>query len=287
MITYNHEKFIQEAIEGVLMQQCDFEIELIVANDCSTDKTDAVIQNILKNHPRANWIKYTNHPINKGMMPNFIWALQQCKGKYIALCEGDDYWTDPLKLQKQVDFLEKNEEYVLCFHPCDLLISTSKVKPYIQSQDLDRINYEYTIKNLLINWNIPTASMIFRNFEDELPQWVSEVASGDIALAMILFKKGKFKLLKEWMSVYRINGSGISSQHVGYKMIHKRAFLYYHLNNFFNFKYEQDIYDALNQIYIIFSNQEELKSINKLEQSFFKRVIKKIYKKIKQNWQSL
>ncbi|MDO9260985.1 MAG: glycosyltransferase, partial [Flavobacteriaceae bacterium] len=104
MITYNHENYIQQAIEGVLMQTCNFEVELIIANDCATDKTDEVIQEIIKNHPNSSWIKYTNHSQNKGMMPNFIWAMQQCKGKYIALCEGDDYWTDPLKLQKQVEF---------------------------------------------------------------------------------------------------------------------------------------------------------------------------------------
>ena len=113
MITYGHEKFIEEAINGVLMQECDFVVELIIANDCSPDKTDAVIQNILCNHPRASWIKYIKHDKNLGMMPNFIFAMQECKGKYIALCEGDDYWTDPSKLQKQVDFLEANSDYVI------------------------------------------------------------------------------------------------------------------------------------------------------------------------------
>ena len=101
MITYGHEKFIREAIEGVLMQECDFEVELILANDCSPDQTDSVIQDIIKNHPKGCWIKYIRQENNIGMMPNFIFALKQCKGKYIALCEGDDYWTDPLKLQKQ------------------------------------------------------------------------------------------------------------------------------------------------------------------------------------------
>ena len=114
MVTYNHEKFISEAIEGVLIQQTNFSFELIIANDASTDGSDKIINEFIANHPKGNLIKYFKHEKNVGMMQNFTFALGHCKGKYIALCEGDDYWTDPLKLQKQVDFLEANEDY------CDL-----------------------------------------------------------------------------------------------------------------------------------------------------------------------
>lgn len=111
MITFNHEPYIREAINGVLMQKVNFELELIIADDCSTDNTAGIINDVLDNHANSSIIRYTRHQTNKGMMPNFIWALQQCKGEYIALCEGDDYWTDPYKLQKQVDFLEDNKDY--------------------------------------------------------------------------------------------------------------------------------------------------------------------------------
>ena len=135
MITYGHEKFIEQAINGVLMQECDFEVELIIANDCSPDRTDAVIQNILKNHPRASWIKYIKHEKNLGMMPNFIFALQECQGKYVALCDGDDYWTDAFKLQKQVDFLESNPKFGICFHSVEEIslfeISKNRIFPNI------------------------------------------------------------------------------------------------------------------------------------------------------------
>ncbi len=123
MITYGHEKFIEQAINGVLMQECDFEVELIIANDSSPDQTDAVIQSILDNHPRASWIKYTKHEKNLGMMPNFIFALKECVGEYIALCDGDDYWTDTLKLKKQVVFLDRNKDYVACFHNSEVILS--------------------------------------------------------------------------------------------------------------------------------------------------------------------
>lgn len=100
MITYGHEKFIEQAINEVLMQEGDFEVELIIANDCSPDQTDAIIRNILENHPRASSIKYINHDKNLGIMPNFLFAMKEYNDKYIALCDGDDYWSDPLNLQK-------------------------------------------------------------------------------------------------------------------------------------------------------------------------------------------
>lgn len=108
MITYNHEAFIGEAIEGILMQLCDYEIELIIADDCSTDNTGIVIKQYIDTHPKGYWIKYSYHENNKGMIPNFLWALQQAKGNYIALCEGDDYWLDSNKLKNQLEFLTTN-----------------------------------------------------------------------------------------------------------------------------------------------------------------------------------
>jgi len=114
MITYAHEQFIKQAIEGVLMQQCDFDVELIIADDCSPDTTESIVNDICQTHPNASWIKYTKHKNNLGMMPNFIFALEQAEGKFIALCEGDDYWIDPLKLKKQVDVFKKYPETVIC-----------------------------------------------------------------------------------------------------------------------------------------------------------------------------
>lgn len=110
MITFNHEPYIKQAIEGVLMQKCDFPIELIIGEDYSTDNTRQICEEYALNN---NEIKLLSSNINIGVIPNLIKILQACKGKYLALCEGDDYWTDPYKLQKQVDFLEANPDYGL------------------------------------------------------------------------------------------------------------------------------------------------------------------------------
>ncbi len=108
MITYGHEKYIREAIDGVLMQQCDFAVELLLANDSSPDNSDIVIHDIMKNHPKSNRIRYVKHEKNIGMMPNFLFALKEAKGKYIARLDDHDIWTDVHKLSKQVALLEKD-----------------------------------------------------------------------------------------------------------------------------------------------------------------------------------
>ncbi len=223
MITYGHENYIRQAIEGVLMQECDFEVELIVANDSSPDQTDVVIQNILGNHPRASWIKYIKHERNLGMMPNFIFAMQQCTGEYIALCEGDDYWTDSLKLQKQVDFLEANLEYVLCFHEIVILKTNGEIVDDFITKVPD--NYE-TIETLARLGNyIHTPSVVFRNLIREYPFELMEAPFGDFFLYMMLAEHGKLKYLKEKMAVYR-EGVGIISTMSALKIANNNVRLY-------------------------------------------------------------
>lgn len=211
MITYNHEKFIREAIEGVLMQQCNYPIELIIADDCLPDNTKVVVESF-KSHPNYHWIKYTKHIENKGMMPNFMWAMEQAQCKYIALCEGDDYWTDPYKLQKQVDFLEANPEYVLCFHPVKVLQLDGQFIPDpIEERFLKITNFPIQKKDLLNIGNfIHTPSVVFRNVIHELPEMFQLSPVGDYLLYIILGDYGFFKRLNDEMAVYR-KGVGIYS----------------------------------------------------------------------------
>ncbi|SEO49543.1 Glycosyltransferase involved in cell wall bisynthesis [Flavobacterium sp. CF108] len=251
MITYGHEKFIEEAINGVLMQEVDFQVELIISNDASPDRTHEIVNSIIGNHPRGNWINYIKHESNIGMMLNSQFVLQASKGEFIAICEGDDYWTDPLKLKKQIDFLEANPDYVMCFHRCQFL-TLENGNLNLFNQNLKMIDYEYNLYGLLYYWNIPTASIVFRNVflkeENVFPQEFLNVKSGDIALASYLFQFGKFFLFKEMMCVYRIFGLGVSVTHKDFRMIHYRAELYCKINEYYNFKYEREIYKALHDI---------------------------------------
>ena len=121
-ITYNHQDFIEECLNGFFIQQCNFDVELVISDDKSTDGTVKVIERCLQRKPDNFTIRFTAHETNMGAAPNFVWCMEQCAGKYIALCEGDDYWTDPHKLQKQVDFLEANPN---CY-----LYTTNAVRQY-------------------------------------------------------------------------------------------------------------------------------------------------------------
>jgi len=210
MITYGHENFIEQAINSVLMQQTDFDIELIVANDCSPDNTDIVIQRILKENPKASFVRYIKHEKNIGMMPNFLTTINQCKGKYIALCEGDDYWTDHFKLQKQVDLLENNLESIGCYHRVEILNETLKEINYSHIYN-EPIANASTIDILKCHF-IPTLSLVFRNDKALVfPKWFSESPVGDIPLELLLSLKGNFKFLEDTMGVYRYSDKGVSS----------------------------------------------------------------------------
>ena len=111
MITYNHEKFLSTAIESVLMQEVSFPFEVVIGDDSSTDSTGDLCRKYALRNPDI--IRLSSKDRNLGMITNFITTLSVCKGDFIAICEGDDYWIDPFKLQKQVNFLENNPGYAL------------------------------------------------------------------------------------------------------------------------------------------------------------------------------
>lgn len=215
ILTYGHEKFIEQAINSVLMQECDFDFELIISNDCSPDNTDAVIQKILKNHPRASCITYFNHGKNLGAGSNSIFVLELCKGKYIAACEGDDYWIDPFKLQKQVDFLEANPDYVLSFHKIKILNPDGS----LVSDFITKVPENYETQETLARLGnyIHTPSIVFRNVIKDYPKELLISPIGDYFLYMLLTEYGKIKYIEDEMAVYRY-GVGVHSTRSQTKM---------------------------------------------------------------------
>ena len=204
MITYGHEKYIEEAIRGVFLQKTNFPLELIISNDKSPDSTDEIIKNIIKSAPENISVNYIQHLENIGMLPNFISTLKMAEGKYIAVCEGDDYWTDENKLQKQIDFLEKNEDFTLTFHNVfirngETLRMDLDYEKRLSSKDI------YTIDDLSKGNFIHTLSVVFRNMEIEFPEWYFSSFLGDYPIWLWLSKKGKIKYFPEKMGVYREN----------------------------------------------------------------------------------
>ncbi|MFN3555778.1 MAG: glycosyltransferase [Bacteroidales bacterium] len=208
MITYNHEPFIAQAIEGVLMQETNFKVELVIGEDCSTDGTRQICETYAAQYP--DQIRLLPSEKNLGMMPNFIRTLQACEGKYIALCEGDDYWTDPLKLQKQVDFLEVNDRYVAVFHNSEYFDTINGVKRnYHDWYDNKDISPEQMI--LGGGYIYPTASLLFRKpITENYPDFLLNAKAGDRAISLFLITKGRFYYIAEKMSVYRFHQGGVS-----------------------------------------------------------------------------
>ena len=209
MITYNHEKYIEQAINGVLMQECDFEIELIISNDCSTDKTNEIVHNICQNHPKAALIKYHFQKKNIGMMNNFAFAINQCSGQYIALCEGDDYWTDSLKLKKQIDFMVSNPEISFTFHRAEILHKDKFQLNYRNKFYIDRKTFETKHLFRKAGARYCTASSIFRKdvFEN-FPNWILKCHVADFPIVFLALQKGKVGYLEDVMCVYRLESEG-------------------------------------------------------------------------------
>ncbi|WP_179338061.1 glycosyltransferase [Winogradskyella ludwigii] len=284
MITYGHEKYIEQAIEGVLMQECNFDLELIIADDCSPDGTDKIIDDIKKNHTNGFWIEYTKHSTNKGMMPNFIWALEQCQSKYIALCEGDDYWTDPLKLQKQVDFLEANTDYSICFHRVKILRGTELFNDVSIEARYNRIKEERATLNDLLEFGnfMHTPSVMFRNRKSEFPMEFKYSSVGDYFLHILNAQKGYIKRLEEVMAVYR-DGVGVFSTLNQLEQLKK--IIHYQICLISYLEEDEQKKIILNKL---FSNMEKLekqllKPDSLAKQLSFKKIIKLLLIKLKKH----
>ena len=207
MITYGHEKYIREAIEGVLMQECDFEVELILANDCSPDRTDEIIQDIIKNHPKGSWIKYFKHKSNIGIMPNFLFALNQCHGKYVAMCEGDDYWITSDKLQKQVNILENNKDVGLVYTNVKLFMQkggyfVDSPERYVQKQS-DVIPQMLKSKFVEFATTVFRKSILFKAI-GILKKELENKVIGDTRIILEVINYSELYYLNDITTVYRI-----------------------------------------------------------------------------------
>ena len=222
MITYAHELYIQEAIESVLMQECDFEVELIVANDCSPDRTDAIVKDLIQTHPKGHWINYTRHETNKGMMGNFVWTLNRASSKYIALCEGDDYWTDPLKLQKQVDFLEGNAVYSMCSHQTESFFNHNKKISRTIGVFTEGFEILTTKDIIRGGYIIHTSSLVLRKNTLNFLEYFSQIHSGDIFLTLTGSLSGPIFVIQSIMSSYRLHEGGISKTKNHYRLLLKK-----------------------------------------------------------------
>lgn len=222
-MAYNHEKVIRDALEGFLLQETSFEFEILIGEDCSTDQTRTIIQEYVEKYPDN--IKLITSENNVGWKKNSERLLKHSSGKYIALCEGDDYWTDPGKLQKQVEYMENHPECSLCFHRARIedengRATGEEIRPYNE-------NNNSPIEDIILGGGgfCPTASLLFpKALIENPPDFIQEAHVGDYPLQMWLASQGEVYYFDEVMSVYRtgVTGSWTNQLHSGDHVIEKK-----------------------------------------------------------------
>lgn len=203
MLTYGHELFIKQAIESVLAQEVNFDYELLIVNDCSPDKSDEVILNTIANHPKKELVRYVRHASNIGMRNNWKWVSQQIKSKYIAFCDGDDYFILSDKLQKQVDFLESNPEYGVVYTDikyCYEKTKTSEVRRTRQVKDFE----DLLVKNWVISTTTCFKREIFEDYYKEDYDNLPTLGFDDYSLWLLAINKSKIKYLPIISGGYRV-----------------------------------------------------------------------------------
>ncbi len=212
-LVYNHEKFLRDCLEGIVTQKTDFSFEALVHDDASTDGTVDIIREYEEKYPDIiKPIYQTENQFSKrdGTMTR---TIHQALGevKYIAMCEGDDYWTDPYKLQKQVDFLEKNEDYVICFH--NVKVQDETKGGVLRKDNITRSVKETTSWKDLLQGNFmhSPAVMFRRECLNKFSPPSKGIFLGDYYLWLHLAQYGKIKKLDDCMAVYRVHQGGVFS----------------------------------------------------------------------------
>ncbi len=225
--TYNHEKYIAQALESFLMQKTNFRVEIIVNDDASTDATAQIAKQYDGKYPNlfSNFYQPENQ-YSKGVKPWFDILFPAAKGKYIALCEGDDYWTDPLKLQKQVEFLEKNEHYVLTGHNASIIDDQGNLIQEKKNTSLTK-DVDFTKEDLKKGKFHLTLTLVFRNIKLPYNDKLRKVGNGDKVLVSLLGQYGKGRYMEDITpAVYRVHSGGawsLLNEYARQKMREKTA----------------------------------------------------------------
>jgi glycosyltransferase involved in cell wall biosynthesis len=209
MIAYNHERFVVQAVESVLAQRTDFPFEIVFGEDCSPDGTRALVQGLAAAHPGR--IRLLLPEKNIGMNRNLAATIAACRGEYIALLEGDDFWTDPEKLQRQVGMLEAHPECTVCFTRA--LVVDESNQPIETAQIIREVKPTYILADYLSRVFQPrTCTVMFRRglFAD-FPEWYFSLPVGDFPLHVFNAEHGDFAFLDRVTAAYRIHAGGIWS----------------------------------------------------------------------------
>ena len=229
-VTYNHEEYIKDTIEGFLKQETDFPFEIIIQDDASTDNTANIIKHYVEKYPALiKPIFYTENQFSKHRKNVLLIAVPHARGNYIACCEGDDYWTDPQKIQRQLTALKQHPDCAVSFHPVLRKSVNGKRREKILAKH-SRHNKIFNTKELVLGGGgfCPTASFIFKSsFFKTIPDWFLDAPIGDYFLQILSSLPGGSIYINQTMAVYRVDSEGSWS----HKMAKDEQYAYFYFIN--------------------------------------------------------
>jgi len=243
VITYNHERFIKQTLDGILMQETDFDFDILIGEDDSSDDTRNIVVAYQKEHldkirlflhDRKDVIYINGRPTGRW---NLIDTLQHATGEYIAYTEGDDYWTDPHKLQKQADLLDGHPEYAMCFHNVTKIYDDDSNPPHLFPDP--PVKEEYALKDLIMGIGTPSTSLMYRNrLFDQFPEWYYyDIQQGDWPLHVLNAQYGNIGFIDEAMGVYRVHSGGVFSTKSDLQKLYWEVEKFRILNQHLDFQY--------------------------------------------------
>ena len=215
-LTYNQEEFVRDCLDGFLAQKTDFPIEILIYDDASTDSTPEIIREYAEKRPDVfKPTFYTTNNYSQGLgFVGLYTGIKEARGKYVAYCEGDDYWTDPCKLQKQVAFLDANPQFAICAHETSIRDNSDSYRVF---RDLHKDSFvplnkdTYTFEDALAGNLFHVSSMMYRNKGLCLPSWISRVSACDMVLFKMLAREGDIYVIPDIMSVYRDHSDSLTN----------------------------------------------------------------------------
>jgi glycosyltransferase involved in cell wall biosynthesis len=259
LLTYNHAKFIAQSIESVVNQKTNFPFEIVIGDDHSTDGTSQIVDQYAAKYPEL--IKVVRGKTNGGPQPNSIRILENSEGKYMAALEGDDYWIDPLKLQKQADFMEQNPDFSICFTNTRVEFFENNEEPYLLNSTIEKDVFE--LRDLIAEtevWFMGTATL-FYTMSSIFPvqPWFHKTKSGDIPMIMLAARHGKIKYLSDLTAAYRRHAAGASNtdHKDDAKFLENRIMMYTNLDKDTGFKFHDKFKRNLGGWYYLLLNSKQ------------------------------
>ncbi len=280
-VAFNHQNYIEKMIQTILEQKTNFDYELLIHDDASSDATADIIKKYAIKYP--NIIKpifQKENQFSQGIRPNIEHNIPRAEGKYLAFCDGDDYWCDPFKLQKQIDFLEANLEFSGCAHNTRILKETLA----------NQLEEEFVINNPQKNvYTIDdftkgevyfhTSAFLFRLNDENQKNYILNLLKqirGDWFRSILFASFGPIKYLDEVMSVYRIHDKGIWSELSAQEQVMKNLDAILKINKAFDYAYEENFMQLFARVFITSQIDKSIANLSKLFDSLSKEELVKI-----------